>query len=127
MDILFDLDGTLVDSYTGVAAALTNTLARKGIKAIAPIDRTLIGPPLRETLAKVAGIQQERVLTDLVSIFKEEYDTSCFQLTQAYPGVLDGLCELKDRGHRLGVSVFLCVRGFHRRSRKDQARGWSKW
>ena len=49
-DILFDLDGTLIDSSPGILASFGRVLAAHGLEPLVPLDASLIGPPLAETL-----------------------------------------------------------------------------
>lgn len=44
--VLFDLDGTLVDSADGVLSALRRCLDRAGLEPRVELSRALIGPPL---------------------------------------------------------------------------------
>ena len=58
-DILFDLDGTLIDSSPGILASFERVLAAHGMRAAVPLEASLIGPPLAVTLRQVSGIEDE--------------------------------------------------------------------
>ena len=45
-DILFDLDGTLIDSSPGILASFARVLAAHGLTPVVPLEPLLIGPPL---------------------------------------------------------------------------------
>lgn len=53
--ILFDLDGTLIDSAPAILASFRDAFARAGLTPVIPIDDSIIGPPLTETLQLLAG------------------------------------------------------------------------
>jgi phosphoglycolate phosphatase len=48
--ILFDLDGTLIDSAPAILASFRDAFAQTGIAPARSIDESIIGPPLLETL-----------------------------------------------------------------------------
>ena len=53
--ILFDLDGTLIDSAPAILASFRNAFAEAGITPVVAIDESIIGPPLLETLQILSG------------------------------------------------------------------------
>ena len=53
--IIFDLDGTLIDSSASILAGFAAALDDLKIAPKLPLTATVIGPPLRETLAGFAG------------------------------------------------------------------------
>ena len=48
--VLFDLDGTLIDSAPAILASYRDAFAAAGREAAVPIDASIVGPPLLETL-----------------------------------------------------------------------------
>jgi phosphoglycolate phosphatase len=102
-DILFDLDGTLIDSSPGILASFARVLAAHGIRPALPLEASLIGPPLAVTLAQVSGVRDEDRLARLVEAFKADYDTAGCLTTEAFPGVAAVLAQLAAGGARLFV------------------------
>ncbi|MBI4989039.1 MAG: HAD hydrolase-like protein [Rhodocyclales bacterium] len=105
-DILFDLDGTLIDSSPGILATFERVLAAHGLRAAVPLEASLIGPPLAVTLRRIAGlgdIGDEALLGRLVEAFKRDYDTAGCLSTCAFDGVAEGLAQLADGGARLFI------------------------
>jgi phosphoglycolate phosphatase len=103
--ILFDLDGTLVDSTEPILGSLNTAFHRHGL---APLDRTeisrFIGPPLREVLTEHVNVSNGdlRLVDRLIDSYRGVYVQTSLDLALAYPGIP----ELIDRlaGHvRLGV------------------------
>lgn len=102
-DILFDLDGTLIDSSPGILATFERVLAAHGLRAAVPLEPSLIGPPLAVTLRQVSGVEDEAGLARLVEAFKQDYDTAGYLSTFAFDGVAEGLRRLADGGARLFI------------------------
>ena len=102
-DILFDLDGTLIDSSPGILASFGRVLTAHGLAPVVPLEASLIGPPLAVTLRQVSGIADEARLARLVEAFKQDYDTAGYRSTEVFPGVAAGLAQLAAAGARLFI------------------------
>ncbi|MDT3734813.1 MAG: HAD family hydrolase [Denitratisoma sp.] len=102
-DILFDLDGTLIDSSPGILASFGRILAADGLRPAVPLEASLIGPPLAATLRQVSGLADEARLARLVEAFKADYDTEGYRETAVFPGVADGLAQLAATGAHLYI------------------------
>lgn len=92
--LIFDLDGTLIDSAPGILTCFRAVLAEHGIAPQLPLDARLIGPPLAETLVRLGGFDDASAIAPLIDSFKRYYDVDGVRATPAYPGVpglLDGL------------------------------------
>ncbi|MEI7611254.1 MAG: HAD hydrolase-like protein [Betaproteobacteria bacterium] len=103
--IIFDFDGTLIDSAPGILNAFSAALREVGIEAQAPLDSRLIGPPLRETLIRLSGSDDAAVIQSLSHSFKQHYDTVGVLNTKAYPGV-DNMLK---RFVAAGSALHLCT------------------
>jgi phosphoglycolate phosphatase len=84
--VLFDLDGTLVESAPGILGTFRRTFEKHGITAARPIDTSVIGPPLRETLRTLSGITDPVTIESIAATFRDDYDTNAVAETDAYPG-----------------------------------------
>lgn len=102
-DILFDLDGTLIDSSPGILASFQRVLDAGGLRPAVPLESSLIGPPLGETLKRITGIEDEAALAGLIEAFKRDYDNAGFRQTLAFDGVAEGLAQLAAAGSRLFI------------------------
>jgi phosphoglycolate phosphatase len=103
--VVFDLDGTLVDSGRDLAAAVNATLLRLA-PALAPLDLdevvSFIGSGARVLVARslaAAGLPEPP--EDVLPLFMEEYGKRLLDTTRLYPGVVEALDALADR--RLAV------------------------
>jgi phosphoglycolate phosphatase len=92
--LVFDLDGTLVDSAADISAALNRTLARLGRERI-PHERVLqaIGSGVRRLIERVTTPPIEPVM----EAFLEHYAEHLLDETALYPGVEETLAKLKGR------------------------------
>ena len=102
--VLFDLDGTLVDSAPDIAGALNALLAELGHPPLA-VDavKTMVGdggPALVDRALRVSGRQATPVM---VERFRTHYEQRLTSLTRPYPLVKQTLDQIAARGWRLGV------------------------
>jgi len=105
MNVIFDLDGTLVNSAPGILGALGYVIKKHGIEGSATLTSDLIGPPLREMLVSLCGTSNQEDLVLIEDTFKSYYDdVGVFQST-VYEGVTQMLDELKARGHKLFIAT----------------------
>ena len=105
MNVIFDLDGTLVDSAPDIRAAAGAVLAREGA---APLDlaetRRFVGSGAEafvERMAQARDLAPERrpvMLRRFLALYLHATG-----LTRPYPGVRAALAAIAARGHGLGV------------------------
>ena len=103
--VIFDLDGTLIDSAPGILHSFENTLKRAGISPCVSLNESLIGPPLRQTLVNLTGITDDSELDTLVELFKDSYDTEGYRNTRVYDGVEELLKYLAARHIPMAIAT----------------------
>ncbi|MCE1181907.1 MAG: HAD hydrolase-like protein [Rhodocyclales bacterium] len=103
--ILFDLDGTLIDSAPAILASFREAFAQTGVVPVRAIDDSIIGPPLKETLQLLAGSSEAGLIGQLEAAFKASYDSEGYKATAAYAGVGDLLAALKAAGLTLSIAT----------------------
>ncbi|HEX2723608.1 MAG TPA: HAD-IA family hydrolase [Gemmatimonadaceae bacterium] len=99
--VLFDLDGTLIDSIGLLLECVRHTFESR---TPAPTDAEWIagiGTPLRKQLAPYVTSDAEA--EGLIARYRAFQRLHHDRLTAAYPGVVDTLTELDRRGHPMGV------------------------
>jgi phosphoglycolate phosphatase len=115
--IVFDLDGTLVDTAPDLVATLNVVFERERLPPVPYAEaRNLIGGGARAMLTR--GLEAEgRVVTpekleQLFTDFVAHYTDHVADLSQPFPGLLDALDRLSGRGHRFAI----CTNKFERQS-----------
>jgi phosphoglycolate phosphatase len=103
--ILFDLDGTLIDSAPAILASFRDAFAQTGIAPARAIDASVIGPPLTETLQLLSGSADPALVARLAEAFKASYDSEGYKATAAYAGVGALLAELAGAGLSLSIAT----------------------
>ena len=103
-NLVFDLDGTLLDSLPGIRYSLEAAFRACGL-AVGEVDlRSLIGPPIRTILARVAAKRPtEEELDQLERSFRWSYDSEGWRRTPHYKGAAEALWRLQVEGRRLFV------------------------
>ena len=103
--LIFDLDGTLVDSLPGIAGSLNRALERCGFASHDHADvRRFIGNGSYELVRKASpkGTPSEQILA-VEDAFKDDYATTWPEGTVPYAGVPDFLRKLAAAGVRMAV------------------------
>jgi phosphoglycolate phosphatase len=106
--LIFDLDGTLVDSAPDLLEAANATLAARGRPPIEPSTlRHMVGFGSRSLIAQAFAATGPEVLPAempaLEEIFLAHYRAHLADTSRPFPGVEATLTTLKDQGFRLGV------------------------
>lgn len=103
--LIFDLDGTLIDSAPSILSCFRKILEQTQITPLLPLDESLIGPPLPQTLLALTGIRDENRIFALVDAFKDIYDSEGYRDSLPYPGMTEVLAGLQASGHRLALAT----------------------
>ena len=111
--ILFDLDGTLVETAPEICDAVNDTLQHFNFASVSQGQvNDWIGHGtlelLIQALAFVQGISDATVrsserLADIAAVFKTHYRARCGTRSHCYPHVVETLHRLKSQGVLLGV------------------------
>lgn len=85
--IIFDLDGTLIDSSASIITSFEGAFRACGQTPVMAFSSEIIGPPLVPTLRMLAGTEDDAVIEPLAEAFKAYYDEKGFSETKVYAGV----------------------------------------
>ena len=104
--VLFDLDGTLLDTLDDLAAAVNVTLERHGFPPRTKAEvREFIGNGIAKLMERAVGAENAHRadMAKVLQDFRAYYFEHCEERTAPYAGVLDVLSTLRDNGVRVGV------------------------
>lgn len=102
--VLFDLDGTIIDSATDITGSLAHMFAEMG--ATVPSDeelRAYVGPPLLDSLRMTAGFSDAEAW-EALHVYRDHYGEHVLR-SPVFPGVAGVL----ERLHAAGVPVALAT------------------
>lgn len=104
--LIFDLDGTLIDSVPDMLAAVNRLLATEGQ---GPMERAEVqsyvgdgAPVLVRRVMAARGLPSDRH-AELTGRLVADYTARSSEQTRVYPNVPEVLGKLQHRGHRLGI------------------------
>lgn len=106
--VIFDLDGTLVDSAPDLSDALDTLLVERGLAPVGPDDvRGLIGHGVADLVRKGLAARGVRLADEdqsqAVQRFLQHYTKHLSRRSRPYPGVVEGLRDLRQAGWRMVV------------------------
>jgi len=108
LTIVFDLDGTLVDTAPDLIGALNYVLAREGLAPVPPTSaRTMIGAGARKLIERGLEVEGRIVtpadITRLTADFISYYADHIAEESRPFEGLEDALDALASRGCRFAV------------------------
>lgn len=106
--IVFDLDGTLLDTHADLIVSLNQTIAALKLPPVSYDDVThLVGSGAQvmiERACKLHGyVLTSEELPALLQRFITHYSEAMPGATQPYPGLISALTMLKSKGYKLAV------------------------
>ncbi len=108
ISIIFDLDGTLIDSAPDIHFAANKLLKKMGHEEVnLPIIRSFIGNGIPVLIKKLMDYRQieysDELHKQLCADFRQYYLQSSYDNTRIYPNLLLALNELKEKNYKLGI------------------------
>ena len=99
--VLFDLDGTLVDSTPGIRSSVRAAAAALGLPEPTPEQlRGMVGPPLQDGFALVLGVPADDV-PRAVAAYRAHHAAGALLDATVYPGVPEPVAALVGAGWAL--------------------------
>ncbi|MUK89101.1 pyrophosphatase PpaX [Ornithinibacillus sp. L9] len=97
--ILFDLDGTLIDTNELIMQSFMHTFKQYGRDYTREELLAFNGPPLRETFEKI----DENLVEEMIETYREHNLFHHDYYVKPFPNVVETINELKDHGIALGI------------------------
>lgn len=95
--LMFDLDGTLVDTSIDINNALNYALSHYGFKNLSVEDtKKLVGEGLTRLVEKVIGEERINLRDDIIKRFIDYYSGHLTEYSVIYPGVKETLEQLEN-------------------------------
>ncbi|MCD7780936.1 MAG: HAD family hydrolase [Candidatus Gastranaerophilales bacterium] len=103
--IIFDLDGTLLDTLSGLQIGFNYALKNFGYKERTQEEiRAFVGNGIVKALERALNenVEKEKFF-QILNSFKEYYQNIMFEYTKPYEGIIPLLKELKEKGYKTAV------------------------
>jgi phosphoglycolate phosphatase len=104
--VIFDLDGTLLNTYEDLANAVNFALEQNGLPTHMAEKYKIFagnGTDMMITRALPLDKRNEEMLDKVRKLYFEYYNAHSGECTRPYDGIIDMLSELKSRGFKLAV------------------------
>jgi phosphoglycolate phosphatase len=114
--VLFDLDGTLVNSVPDLAAAANRLLAELGRDPLGEAEiAAMVGDGVAKLVERALAARQaeDAALAPAIARFTALYEADAITRTRPYPGVPEGLAALARAGAALAVCTNKSERATH--------------
>lgn len=103
--VVFDLDGTLIDSRVQIAGALEAAIAQAGLESLGRAHPGLVGPPLPTMAAIALGLPEDDPrVADVASRFASLYDPVAAEAA-VFDGAPEALAALRDSGFAMALAT----------------------
>jgi phosphoglycolate phosphatase len=104
--VLFDLDGTLLDTTDGVLESAVHAAVSLGCEPL-PHETMLhfVGPPIQESFMRYYGMDKAGA-QEAANIFRSYYKENALFKAKPYPGLIETLKALSSNGMALGVATY---------------------
>ena len=103
--IIFDFDGTLVDSEKAIFECFQSITRRLAPERERYSKNILIGPPLRDTASEILGPEKQDLLDKFVQSFITMHDEQVIRHTRPYPDVIKVLKKLHSKNIPMAVAT----------------------
>ena len=105
--VIFDLDGTLLNTIADLGNAANHALEKAGLPTHPrQAYPRFVGNGVRKLIERVLpeGLRTGEKVESMLDDFKQYYDSHLTDFTEPYPGIPELLQDLAQRGVRLAVA-----------------------
>lgn len=104
--IVFDLDGTILDSIPGIIESFRFALKQKGLREVSANQiKSTIGLPVEKMFTQLFPNKSKKEAREFANAYREYYVAKVVKKTKLYPGAKRTITELKKRGKKLAVAT----------------------
>src|SRR5438105_13712801 len=102
--LIFDLDGTLIESKWDIASAVNLTLAELKLPERSQEDIfSFVGDGIKRLLRLAVGEDNQERYDEALGVFRAHYLTHCLDCTKVYPGIETVLTHFAEK-HKAGAT-----------------------
>lgn len=104
--VVFDVDGTLLDTTEGVLSSVRYTIKKHNLSELSETElRKFIGPPIQDSFARQYGLDGE-VLQKLATTFRNRYKDADLLKACPYDGIYEVMEKLVQDGVKVAVATY---------------------
>lgn len=104
--VVFDVDGTVLDTREGVLAAVQHTIEQCGLEHLSDEAlRTFIGPPVQNSFKRWYRVSDEEAQR-LANVFRDKYKGEDLLKAVPYDGIYDVFEKLQAKGVKTAVATY---------------------
>lgn len=103
--VIFDLDGTLLDTLQDLADATNYALRKQGMpeRTIEEV-RQFVGNGVRLLMIRaIPGGEENPLFEETFALFKSYYGEHCNDHTRSYEGIMELLATLREKGYAVAI------------------------
>lgn len=104
--VIFDVDGTLLDTSEGVLSSVKYTIERFGFDM--PDDkqlRTFIGPPIQRSFADTFGLSGD-IIQEMTAVYRDRYKGDDLIKAVPYEGIYECFDSLESNGIKTAIATY---------------------
>lgn len=104
--VIFDVDGTLLDTSEGILTAVRYTIEKFGFSMLS--DETIasfIGPPIQDSFAREFGLKGD-ILQEIATVFRDYYKCGALFKASPYEGIYEVFRKLSERKIQSAIATY---------------------
>ena len=104
--VIFDLDGTLLDTAEGILKSVKYTIKKMDLPPVTDeVIKTFIGPPMQRSFARVFGLDEVKA-NECANCFRDRYKGDDLLLARPYDGIKEAISDLRAAGIKCAVATY---------------------